>query len=52
MNSMSIDVAIPADRNMIKKEAETILKYKDRTIEIERMWNVKAKVTSIITGET
>jgi hypothetical protein len=49
---MSIDVAIPADRNLIKKEAEVILKYKDLTTEIERMWNVKAKVIPIITGET
>jgi len=29
---MSIDVAIPGDRNMIKKEAEKILKYKDLEI--------------------
>ena len=49
---MSIDVAIPADRNVIKKEAEEILKYKDLTIEIHRMWNMKAKVTPIITGKT
>ena len=28
---------------MIKKEAEKILKYKDLTIEIQRMWNVKNK---------
>jgi len=26
---MLIDVAIPGDRNVIKKEAEKILKYKD-----------------------
>jgi hypothetical protein len=26
---MSIDIAIPGDRNMIKKEAENILKCKD-----------------------
>ena len=38
-----IDVAIPGDRNVIKKEAEKILKYKDLTIEIQRMWNVKKK---------
>jgi len=25
--------------NVIKKEAEKILKYKDLTIEIQRMWN-------------
>jgi hypothetical protein len=31
---MSIDVVIPANRNVIKKEAEKILKYKNLTIEI------------------
>ena len=30
-----IDVAISADSNVIKKEAEKILKYKDPTIEIQ-----------------
>jgi hypothetical protein len=29
---MLIDVAISEDRNMIKKEAEKILRYKDLTI--------------------
>ena len=33
---MSTDVAIPADRNVIKKQAEIIVKYKDLTIEIQR----------------
>jgi hypothetical protein len=37
---MLIDVAVPGDRNVIQKEAEKILKYKDLTIEIQRMWNV------------
>ena len=41
---MLIDVAISGDRNVIKKEAVKILKYKDLTIEIQRMWNVKTKV--------
>jgi hypothetical protein len=40
---MLIDVAIPGDRNMIKKEAEKILKYKDLITEIQRMWNVKTR---------
>jgi hypothetical protein len=46
-----IDVAIPGDRNVIKKEAEKILKYKDITIEIQRMWNVK-RVIPVMIGAT
>ena len=34
---MLIDVAVSGDRNVIKKETEKILKYKDLTIEIQRM---------------
>ena len=40
---MLIDVAISGDGNVIKKEADKIVKYKDLTIEIQRMWNVKKK---------
>ena len=47
---MLIDVAIPGDRNVIKKEAEKILNYKDLVIEIQRMWNVKAKVIPVEIG--
>jgi len=47
---MLIDVAISGDRNVIKKEAEKILTYKDLTVEIERMWNVKTKVIPVIIG--
>ena len=39
-----IDFAISGDRNVIKKEAEKVLKYMDLIIEIQHMWNVKAKV--------
>ena len=46
---MLIDVAISGDRNVIKKEAEKILKH---TIEIQRMWNVKTKVIPVIIGAT
>jgi len=42
-----IDAAISGDRNVIKKEAEKILKYKDLTIELQRMWNVKTKVIPV-----
>jgi hypothetical protein len=47
-----IDVVISGDRNVIKKEAQKILKYEDLTIEIQRMWNVKARVIPVITGAT
>ena len=49
---MLIDVAISGDRNVIKKEAEKIVKYKYLTIEIQRTWNVKTKVISVIIGAT
>ena len=49
---MLIDVAISVDRNVIKKESEKILKYKDLTTEIQRMWNVKSKVIPVIIGAT
>ena len=49
---MLIDVAISGNRNVIKKEVENIVKYKDLTIEIQRMWNVKTKVIPIIIGAT
>ena len=37
---------------MIKKEAEKILKYKDLTIEKQRMWNIKTKVIPVIIEAT
>ena len=49
---MLIDVAIAGERNVINKEAETILKYKHLTIEIQRMRNLKATVMLVITGTT
>jgi hypothetical protein len=49
---MLIDVAISEDRNVIKKEAEKILKCKDLTIEIQRTWNVKTKVIPVTIGAT
>jgi len=46
---MVIDTAIPGDRNVIKREAEKILKYTYLITEIQCTWNVRAKV---ITGVT
>jgi len=48
---MSIDEAIPGDRNVINTEAEKILKHKDQIKEIQHMWNVKAKVISVMIGD-
>ena len=52
---MMIIIIISGDRNMIKKEAEKIVKYEDLKIEIQRMWNVKTvktKVIPVIIGAT
>jgi hypothetical protein len=37
---------------VIKKETEKILKYKDLTIEVQRMWKVKTRVIPVIIGAT
>ena len=49
---MLIDVAISGDRNVIKKESEKILTYKDLTIEIQSMWKVKTRVIPVIIRAT
>jgi len=49
---MLIDVAISGYRNVIKKEADKILKYEDLTKEVQRMWNVRTKVIPVIIGTT
>ena len=47
-----IDVAIPANRNVVQMEAEKKLKYKSLCIEIQRMWNLKCTIVPIIIGAT
>jgi hypothetical protein len=47
-----IDVAIPLDMNIIQKEAEQKLKYKNLSIEIQQMWNMKCFVIPVIIGAT
>jgi hypothetical protein len=44
------DVVMAGDKNVIKKEAEEIQKYAGLAIEIQRMWDVKAKVITVIRG--
>jgi hypothetical protein len=47
-----IDIAVPGDRNLITKEAEKTLKYKDLIIEIQRMWNIRPEVIPVIIWAT
>jgi hypothetical protein len=45
---MLIDVAIPADRNVVQMEAEK----KSLTIEIYLMWNINCKIVPVIIRAT
>jgi hypothetical protein len=47
-----IDVAIPADRNVVRREAAKELKYKSLGIEIQRMWKLKRTIIPVIVGAT
>jgi len=47
-----IDVAVPADRNVVQKEEGKKLKYKSLCIEIKRMWNLKCTIIPIKIGAT
>ncbi|KAF7647953.1 hypothetical protein LDENG_00164190, partial [Lucifuga dentata] len=43
-----IDVAVPADSNIRKKEHEKIEKYQGLKEELERTWKVKSKVVPVV----
>ena len=45
-----IVVAIPADRNVVQKDAEKKLKYKSLCIEIQQMWSLKYMIIPVIIG--
>jgi len=43
-------MAIPADRNVLQKEAEEKLKYNSLCTETQRMWNLKYTIIPLISG--
>ena len=45
-----IDVAVPSDSNIKKKEYEKLEKYQGLKEELERMWKVKVKVVLVVIG--
>ncbi|XP_068190807.1 uncharacterized protein [Antennarius striatus] len=45
-----IDVAIPADANIRKKEHEKIEKYQGLKEQLEQMWKVKVNVVPVVVG--
>jgi hypothetical protein len=49
---MLIDVVICGNRNVIQQEAENIRKYENLTSDIQRTWDVNAKVIPVIIGAT
>jgi hypothetical protein len=47
-----IDVAIPSDKNLIKKETEKKIKYRNLSTEMQIMWDTKGFVTALIIRTT
>ena len=46
-----IDVSVPICRNVVRKEAEKIVKYRDLEIEIQKCWNLKrVRTIPIVVG--
>jgi hypothetical protein len=43
---------VPSDRNITHKEAEKNLKYKNLSIEIQRMWNMKCFMKPVVIEAT
>ena len=39
-----IDIAVPADRNILEKQEEKVTKYQDLRMELTRLWKKKVKV--------
>ena len=48
---MFIDVSVPACHNVVRKEAEKIIKYRDLEIEVQKCWNLsKVRTIPVVVG--
>ena len=47
-----IDLAAPADRNVMQNEAEKKPKYKSLQIEMQRKWDVRFMIIPVIVSAT
>ena len=45
-----VDVAIPGDHNIERKEFEKIDNYSELRVELARLWNTEARVVPIVIG--
>lgn len=45
-----IDVAVPADANVHKKEVEKKTKYQDLQIEVQRLWSLRTTIIPVVVG--
>ena len=45
-----MDITVPGDFRVKEKEAEKILKYQDLVMEVNRIWNTRARVIPIVVG--
>ena len=45
-----IDMSVPSERNVARKETEKLSKYKDLEIEVTKMWQMKTTVIPVIIG--
>lgn len=47
---LSIDMSVPQDQDVSRKESEKLSLYKDLQIEITRIWNLSTIIIPVIIG--
>ena len=45
-----IDFAVPEDSGIVEKEKDKIKKYQDLGRELQKIWNIKAKIIPVVVG--